>query len=201
MAAGVDPPDGPSTMAAAIGRIARPGAAAKPRCRRPSSSRDRRPRPPGLLLQHALSSSTSSRSAGRLRQHALDLAHGVQHRGVVAAAEAPADLGQRARRQHLGEYIAIWRGLTMAAVRRDGQDVGAATRCSGVATSFWMSSMRTRLRLAGARRDRGSRSRPISTRHRRAGRAWHGRPAGSPRLRGRGRWSDHRGRRSRRPPG
>src|SRR6266566_3136630 len=33
----------------------------------------------------------------------LDLAHGVQHRGVVATAEAPPDLRQRAQRERLGE--------------------------------------------------------------------------------------------------
>ena len=39
----------------------------------------------------------------------LDLAHGVQHRGVVASAEPAADLGQRTQRQRLGQ---IHRDLT-----------------------------------------------------------------------------------------
>ncbi len=48
----------------------------------------------------------------------LDLADRMEDRGVIAAAEAPADLRQGARVSALARYIAIWRGLTTAAVRR-----------------------------------------------------------------------------------
>ena len=50
-----------------------------------------------------LSSSISSESRPSRADQSLDLAHGMQHRRVVAAAEAPADLRQRARRQRFGE--------------------------------------------------------------------------------------------------
>ena len=65
------------------------------------------------------SSSISSASAVSVFDQVLDLAHGVQHRGVVAAAEAPSDLRQRAQRQRLGE---IHRHLPRA------HDVGGAPR-------------------------------------------------------------------------
>ena len=63
---------------------------------------------------------------GVVADQALDLAHRVQHRGVVAAAEAPPDLGQRAQRQRLCQ---IHRDLARAhhiggAAR--GQEIGAA---------------------------------------------------------------------------
>ena len=50
------------------------------------------------------SSTSTSRASGRvLGLQRLDAAHGVQHRGVVAPAEAPADVGQGAGGDLLGQ--------------------------------------------------------------------------------------------------
>ena len=69
-------------------------------------------------------SSTSSRSDGVLADQRLDLAHGVQHGGVVAPAEAAADLGQRAQRQHLRQIHRDLARLHHGGGAALGQDVG-----------------------------------------------------------------------------
>lgn len=48
----------------------------------------------------------------------LDLAHGMQNRGVIATAETATDLGKERGVSILARYMAIWRGLTMTRVRR-----------------------------------------------------------------------------------
>src|SRR5215207_4121362 len=58
--------------------------------------------PPGSFLQHALQELDLVVEAGVLAEQSLDLAHGVEDGGVVAPAEAPADLRKRAQGQHLG---------------------------------------------------------------------------------------------------
>ena len=61
------------------------------------------------------------RARGSLAGQLLDLAHRVHHRGVVAAAEFAADLGQRARVVScLARYIATWRGRATTRARRLG---------------------------------------------------------------------------------
>ena len=58
-----------------------------------------------------------------LGHQSFDLAHGVQHRGVVASAEPPADFRQRAQSQRLGQ---IHRNLARADHVR-----GASARTTG----------------------------------------------------------------------
>ena len=87
---------------------------------------DQRHREARLFLKHPLQQ-LQLFAQGRVRSaQALDLAHRVQHRCVIASAEATADLRQRAQRQRLGE---IHRHLTRLhhgrrAARRE--NVGAA---------------------------------------------------------------------------
>ena len=97
------------------------------------------------------SSSTSSARTGVDRQQLLDLADRVHDRGVVAAAELAADLGQASAGS------AAWRDTSPpgAAGRRRGRGAPTACRpcrmlkCS--ATRFWMSSIVTRRSLARSR--------------------------------------------------
>lgn len=51
----------------------------------------------GLFLQLALERLDLFGERDILGHQRFDLAHGMQHRGVVASAEPPADLGQRAQ--------------------------------------------------------------------------------------------------------
>src|SRR6516164_1096419 len=59
--------------------------------------------PHGSLLQLPFEQFDLFGQRGIGAHEILDLTHGVQHRGVVATAEAPPDLRQRAQRERLGE--------------------------------------------------------------------------------------------------
>ena len=70
-------------------------------------------------------SSSSSRKRRVALQQRLDLAHRVQHGGVVASAEAPADFRQRAHGQRLGEKHRHLPRLDDDGGAARGQNVGA----------------------------------------------------------------------------
>src|SRR5918993_3488686 len=82
-------------------------------------------RAPGLFLQHALEQLDLVAQRVVLAQSLLDLAHRVQHGGVVAPAEAAADLRQGPQGEHLRQV----HGDLARAHHRGGaalrQDVGA----------------------------------------------------------------------------
>ena len=56
--------------------------------------------PDALILQHPLQQLDLVAEHVVLADQLLDLAHGVEHGGVVAPAEAAADLGERAQGEH-----------------------------------------------------------------------------------------------------
>src|ERR1043166_3774443 len=78
------------------------------------------------LLQQPLQEFDLLRQRRVVAGERLDLAHGMQHRGVIASAEAPADLRQRAEREGLGEIHGdLARAHHIGGAAR-GQKVGAA---------------------------------------------------------------------------
>src|SRR5919107_4571434 len=85
----------PDTAQGGEGRLAKPGGEGKLAPAGLNSARS--------LLQHALQELDLVRERMVVVELLLDLAHGVEDRGVVPPAEAAADLRQRAQGQHLGE--------------------------------------------------------------------------------------------------
>src|SRR5262249_48845587 len=78
------------------------------------------------LLQQALQEFNLLRQRRVVAGEGLDLAHRVQHRGVVASAEAPPDLRQGPQREGLGEIHGdLARAHHVGGAAR-GQKVGAA---------------------------------------------------------------------------
>ena len=72
-----------------------------------------------LFLQLALDHLDLFGERPVIADQTFDLADGLQHGGVVAPAEAPADLRRERKVKALARYIAIWRGRTTLEVRRE----------------------------------------------------------------------------------
>ena len=79
---------------------------------------DRRPPLPILTFELAGQQADVGVELGILGAELLDLPDRVDHRGVVAPAEAAADLGQRAGVSCLDRYIATCRGRATSRARR-----------------------------------------------------------------------------------